>query len=429
MTDKGQWRRTRLKFVADLEAGGTPAVDVESYWAERDDGIAWVTISDMTRSSRVASTSRTLTPKGLAASRLSVGQPGTLLLSMYASLGTLATLEIPAAWNQAILGITPKAGADSRFLRYALMALQPSLRSLARSSTQDNLNGAQVGNLALYGPSRETQAEIGVYLDQECARIELLLAHLTTLRHEAKIAAQQAGRARILEAGWPLAPIKHYARTGTGHTPSRSQPELWVQEDCVVPWFTLADVNQIRVGRRWVVETTVERLSERGIAESSARRHPVGTVLLSRTASVGFSAVMGVEMAVSQDFMTWTCGPNLDPFYLLITLRALQPELRGLMHGSTHQTIYMPDLHALRVPLPPLAEQHVLVQEARARSDALGPLDDELDAMTLRLAEYRDALITEAVTGKLDVAKLAEARCEESAHAAMEGDRPEVLSA
>jgi len=42
---------------------------------------------------------------------------------------------------------------------------------------------------------------------------------------------------------------------------------------------------------------------------------------------------------------------------------------------------------------------------------------------------YRDALITEAVTGKLDVTRLSEQQMDESAHAAMEGEQPEVFSA
>jgi hypothetical protein len=45
-----------------------------------------------------------------------------------------------------------------------------------------------------------------------------------------------------------------------------------------------------------------------------------------------------------------------------------------------------------------------------------------------RLIEYRDALITEAVTGQLDVTRLSDSRLDESAHAASEGQRPEVFS-
>ena len=83
-------------------------------------------------------------------------------------------------------------------------------------------------------------------------------------------------------------------------------------------------------------------------------------MILSRTASVGFPAILGADMATSQDFATWTCGPKLDPRYLLYALRAMAPDLRRLVAGSTHKTIYMPDVEQLRIPLPALAEQRAI---------------------------------------------------------------------
>lgn len=66
---------------------------------------------------------------------------------------------------------------------------------------------------------------------------------------------------------------------------------------------------------------------------------------------------MGTEMATSQDFATWTCGPRLEPRYLLHALRGMAPDLRRIATGSTHKTIYMPDIEQLRIPLPPVDEQ------------------------------------------------------------------------
>ena len=104
-----------------------------------------------------------------------------------------------------------------------------------------------------------------------------------------------------------------------------------------------------------ILTETRECISEVGLANSSAELHPVDTVVLCRTASAGYSAVMGAQMATSQDFVTWTCGPRLDPYYLLWILRAMRQDLLGrLAMGSTHKTIYAPDLQMLRVPLPPL---------------------------------------------------------------------------
>src|SRR6202011_4510067 len=89
---------------------------------------------------------------------------------------------------------------------------------------------------------------------------------------------------------------------------------------------------------------------------------PANTVILSRTASVGFPAILSVPMATTQDFVGWICGERVRPKLLYYVLRAMKPVFRRLMMGSTHQTIYMPDIRSFRTPLPPLDEQDEIVE-------------------------------------------------------------------
>jgi type I restriction enzyme S subunit len=175
-----------------------------------------------------------------------------------------------------------------------------------------------------------------------------------------------------IPAHWKAARTKFAARLRSGHTPSRQQPEYWL--NCTIPWFGLADVWQIRDGRTEYVSETAEKISELGLANSAARLLPRGTVILSRTASVGFSAIMAVDMATTQDFVNWVCGPSLRPEYLLYVFRSMEHEFNRLMMGSTHQTIYMPDVSRFTTPIPPLHEQDQIVTQIRretARIDAL----------------------------------------------------------
>lgn len=132
--------------------------------------------------------------------------------------------------------------------------------------------------------------------------------------------------------------------------------------------------------------------------------HPAGTVTLSRTASAGFSVIMGRDMATSQDFVTWTCGPRLLPHYLLAVLRASRQDLLGrLAMGSTHKTIYFPDLEALRVPLPPLHEQERAVEAVQRVQQETRELRAEVGSLVDLLEERKRALITACVTGEFDV--------------------------
>jgi type I restriction enzyme S subunit len=200
---------------------------------------------------------------------------------------------------------------------------------------------------------------------------------------------------------WDAGVIRRAAKLESGHTPSRQHPEYW--EDCSIPWFTLADIWQVRPGIREYVSETSECVSEVGIAHSSARLLPAGTVLLSRTASVGFSAIAKVPLATSQDFANWVCGDALLPAYLLYVFRSMRGELMRLTMGSTHKTIYMPIIAKLAGPLPSTEEQGRIVEHIRRETRALDALSLRIGRAIERLSEYRSALITAAVTGQIDV--------------------------
>lgn len=269
-------------------------------------------------------------------------------------------------------------------------------------------------------PSTE-QAAIAAALDCETARIDALIAKKTRFiellkeKRQALITdAVTKGldpKATMKDSGvewigdvpehWMSVPIRRVAQLESGHTPSRLVPAYW--ENCTIPWFTLADIWQVRKEGRVVVTETSEKVSELGVANSSARKLPAGTVVLSRTASVGFPAIMGCEMATSQDFAAWICGKRLDNQFLYLTLKAMRQELGRLTMGSTHKTIYMPDIEQLRCPLPPIEEQRRIVESVARKTARIDSLGSAADRSITLLKERRSALITAAVTGQIDL--------------------------
>ena len=82
----------------------------------------------------------------------------------------------------------------------------------------------------------------------------------------------------------------------------------------------------------------------------------------------------------------------------------MRADLLGrLAMGSTHKTIYVPDLQALRIPLPSLAEQRQIVDAIHASNNAIDAAVDVIDRQADLLAERRQTLITAAVTGAITV--------------------------
>jgi type I restriction enzyme S subunit len=81
--------------------------------------------------------------------------------------------------------------------------------------------------------------------------------------------------------------------------------------------------------------------------------------------------------------------------------------LGRLAFGSTHKTIYWPDIEALRIPLPTLAEQREVLEQIDKRTGPLDSLREELKNQISLLKEHRQALVTAAVTGQLEVTEAA----------------------
>lgn len=167
------------------------------------------------------------------------------------------------------------------------------------------------------------------------------------------------------------------ARLESGHTPSRKRPEWWGGE---IPWIALPDIRALD-GR--VALETAERTNPLGIANSSARILPVDTVVLSRTASVGFVTILGREMATSQDFVNWVCGPDLDARFLLHALRASRDYLVANASGAVHKTLYMPAVKDFHLCLPDLSTQRRI---AAALDEALAAQQTLLEASRRELA-------------------------------------------
>lgn len=160
-------------------------------------------------------------------------------------------------------------------------------------------------------------------------------------------------------AGWRWAKLTEVADLESGHTPSRLRPDWWGGD---ISWLSLTEIRAL--DGQWVEQTKL-RTNAAGIANSAARILPIGTVCLSRTASVGFVAIMGRPMATSQDFANWVCKPELDPDFLMYALIHARASLRDLATGATHKTIYMPTLKAFHVCMPEIHEQKRVAKLAR----------------------------------------------------------------
>ncbi len=167
---------------------------------------------------------------------------------------------------------------------------------------------------------------------------------------------------------WEEKRLEDLAKRGSGHTPSKSYPEYY---NGGIKWVSLADSKRLDCG---LISDTAIKISEQGIENSSAVLHPAGTVLISRDAGIGKSAVMSLPMAVSQHFIAWTCKPRLlSNWFLYHLLQNSKPLFERAATGSTIKTIGLQFFIDLIFRVPLLSEQQRI-------ADCLNSLDDLITA-------------------------------------------------
>lgn len=176
---------------------------------------------------------------------------------------------------------------------------------------------------------------------------------------------------------WEHVLLDSVTKRGSGHTPDKKHPEYW---DGSIKWISLQDSAQLDA---LYIEDTAATITIEGIKNSSAVLHQKGTVVLSRDAGVGKSAIMATDMAVSQHFMAWTCGQRLDNHFLYYWLQSKKPEFERIANGNTIKTIGLPYFKELTIPLPPLEEQKHI-------ASALSGIDTLISSLDQLIAKKRD---------------------------------------
>ena len=315
----------------------------------------------------------------------------------------------------------PERELDAKWLAYALQDMD--LNQYSVSAAQPGLSVDNLKHLRKAVPPLDTQRRIARFLDEKTARIDTLIekkgelldrlaekrqtlitrAVTKGLNPDAPMKPSGIDWLGDIPAHWVTGNIRRFATMKTGHTPSRSHPEYW--DDCTIPWFTLTDVWQLRDGTRWFLGETAEKISEVGLDNSAAELLPTGTVVFSRTASVGYSGIMPRPMATTQDFWNWVCGPRLTPEYLLLLFRSMTQKFDESTSGSTHKTIYQGIAAGLLICVAPIDEQKAIASFVFKRSAEIDALAKQVRCSINCLSEYRSALITAAVTGQVSELK------------------------
>ncbi len=199
-----------------------------------------------------------------------------------------------------------------------------------------------------------------------------------------------------LPDGWKWVYLGEITTIVGGGTPSSRCPEYY--DDGKIPWITpadLSDYNEVYIshGRR--------NITQLGLEKSSAKLMPENTVLLSSRAPIGYVAIAANDICTNQGFKSFLPSIHFIPEYLYWFLKGNQALLQQYASGTTFLELSSRRASEIKLPIPPLSEQHRLVARIESLFAKLDAAKEKVQSVLNSHETRKAALLHEAFAGKL----------------------------
>ncbi|EKO3558942.1 restriction endonuclease subunit S [Vibrio metschnikovii] len=413
------WGEVNLRWISTIYAGGTPSKTNQSFW--ENGTVPWIN-SGAVNQGLVTKPSTLITEQAYQNSSAKWIPKGSLVVALAGqgkTKGMVAQLAIDSTCNQSMGAIVPECSEYSRYLYWWITSNYQNIRNMAGGDLRDGLNLEHLGSIQCPQPSIDESVSIANFLDHETAKIDTLIEKQQQLIKLLKEKRQAVISYAVTKGLNPQAPTKDSGVEWLGEV-----PEHWVVAGFKKYLASIVDYrgktpNKVESGRFLVTARNIKKgrinylssaeyVSEADYAQVMSRGVPnIGDVLFTTEAPLGEVAqVDNSDIALAQRVIKF-CGQSgvLDNTYLkyFIMSDSFQDSLMTYASGSTALGIKAERLVYLRQLLPPLSEQTQIVTHIEAVTTKIDLLEQKAIAAIDLMQERRTALISAAVTGKIDV--------------------------
>ncbi|MEW5704330.1 MAG: restriction endonuclease subunit S [Pseudomonadota bacterium] len=415
------WRWTPLSSVARLESGHTPSRRHPEYWGG---SIPWIGIRDATGNhGRVIQETIEYTNElGIENSSARVLPKDTVCLSRTASVGYVVVMGRPMSTSQDFVNWICSEDLNPYFLKYVLLAEREALLIFAVGSVHQTIYFPEAKAFHICMPDRKSQDAIVEVLGALDDKIELNRRMNETLEALARAIfkdwfvdfgstrAKMEGRPPYLAPdlwslfparldpdskpeGWATSTIGQEVDVVGGSTPSTKEPAFWGGD---IAWATPKDLSSLSTP---VLLQTGRQITAEGLTQIGSGLLPVGTVLLSSRAPIGYLAIAQIPTAVNQGFIAMVCRKRLSNVFAWLWTQANVETILQKANGSTFQEISKTNFRPIPVTV---ASPAVL----KAFDETVRPLFDRIvanDKENRALAATRDYLLPKLMSGEVRV--------------------------
>ena len=292
-----------------------------------------------------------------------------------------------------------KEGVDEDFLYYLVCSSiirEPAIKSMVGSSGRQRVQTDVVENLDIAVPSYEEQHLIGRILRNLDDKIKINNKINENLEQQAQAYFDKLFVANA-DPNWPECTLSDVGSIVAGGTPSKSKVEYYA--DHGIAWITPKDLS---VDKSKFISHGENDISELGLTKSSATKMPVGTVLFSSRAPIGYIAIAQNEVTTNQGFKSVIPNENIGTAYVYFLLKNLLPTIEGMASGSTFKEISGAGMKSVPTFMPDTDT----IQLFRSFCEPLFKEQEVLEAENKHLSALRDSLLPKLMSGEIDISNL-----------------------
>ena len=348
----------KLEEICTIVSGGTPSRSKPNYW--NNGNIPWIKIKDM-KSKYIDSAEEFITEEGLNNSSTKMLKRGTILYSIFATLGEVGILKIDACTNQAIAGLSLKEDSNilKEYLYYYLKSKKKDVNNLGRGVAQNNINLSLLRKFKIPVIPLCQQKKIIEVLDNVSSTINNYERELALLDELVKARfVEMFGDPVTNDMLWNTDVLKDICtKIGSGSTP-RGGKESYIDEGISLirsmnvhnAYFEYKDLAHITLDQ-------AEKLNNVVVEHDDLLFNITG-------ASVARCCVVPSDVLparVNQHVCILRCREKINPIFLqgLLVNENYQGKLLQIAKsGATREAINKQQLESLEIMIPPLELQN-----------------------------------------------------------------------
>jgi type I restriction enzyme S subunit len=414
------WLLSKVKYIAKTIAGGTPSTDKSEYWDNGD--IPWLP-SGKLQNCEITTAEKFITEEGLNNSSTKWIKSNTTLIALTgATCANIGFLRFQACANQSVVAIDEfQDKANSRFLFYMLISMRKQILTHQSGGAQAGINDGNVKNLFLVVPPLNEQLKISQYLDHQTAIIDQLIQQKEKLIVLLKEKRQSVINEAVTKGLNPNAKMKDSGIEWLGEVPESWELVKFNRYVFLKHGYQFRDYDFTDEGVKIVKITQLKAdgsldvsnasfIDINRISEFKEIIIEEGDILMALTGgTIGkIIKVEKVDEILLQNYRVGKFIPtsnrlSKDFLFWVLSSIQIQYQIFFAQKETGQPNIGKEDFGKMMFVLPPISEQSEIVQFIANSIKKISDLIRLIELEIVKLNDYRQSIISEAVTGKIDV--------------------------